>query len=112
MDERWRAGYEARDFSLRALMVGQHTVVSHGSFCWHYSHGCYKTGAIERAYEGYIDNAKNGGGSPETRRLWDAKWPGIDLDFVNGFFDAGLPPHIVESYPDNIYLPYEQEVGY
>jgi GT2 family glycosyltransferase len=114
MDERWRAGFEARDFSLRALMAGLHTVVSHGSFCWHYSHGCYKTGAIKDAYVGYIDAAKNGGGSPQTRRLWEAKWPGIDsqIDFVNGNFEAGLAPHIVDRYQNNIHLPYQQNVGY
>lgn len=114
MDERWKAGFESRDFCLRALMADQRSVVSHGSFCWHYGHGCYQTGAIERAYEDYIPEAQNGGGSDQTRALWNEKWPGVDgmVNFLGTRFTQDLVQTLKSQYKDNIYLSYVQGVGY
>jgi hypothetical protein len=113
MDERWKACFECRDFSLRALGQGLITVVSHGSYAWHYGHSAHITGAMTKAYEDYIPTAIHGGASPELRAMWDAKWPNINLDFVNGDFTQPNDfSWVARQYPDNIFMPYRQQVPY
>lgn len=114
-DERWKACYENMDFALRCFLEGGRVVTHQGAFCTHEHNGCTKSGAINHAYEGYID-MPNGLDHGPIRQIWNNKWPDLDryMNIYETFMsDMGQTrAAMFHAYSKNVYLPYVQEVGY
>jgi len=106
-DERWKAGYENIDFSMRCFLDGGCTAVSKNSFVWHFHKMTHKNKANERSYEGYTE-VKDW--QAYARRLWDDKWPMlnkfIDIYKLLEEKDIGDFPDLYETFHENIFLPY------
>lgn len=104
-DERWKAGYENIDFSLRCFLDGGCTAISRDSFVWHYHKVTEKNKAREKLYD---DDNRPG----KSKNEWDQKWPNL-----NKYFNIYRPlknktisdyPKFYNKFKINIYLPYEQ----
>lgn len=104
-DERWKAGYENNDFSLRCFLDGGCTAISRDSFVWHYHKVTEKNKARDKIYD--FDHRR-----ASFKKWWDDKWPDLDK-----YFNIYKPlknktirdyPELHNKFKHNIYLPYEQ----
>lgn len=104
-DERWKAGYENNDFSLRCFLAGGCTAISMDSFVWHHHKVTEKNKAREKSYEGYIGNCWH----QETKKLWDEKWPklGSYIKIYDPLKNKTISdyPKLLEQFAHNIYVP-------
>lgn len=110
-DESWKAAYENNDFSLRCFLAGGCTALSLGSFVWHFHKVTEKNRSREQTYEGYVDNWRE-----EMKRRWDDKWTRIE-DYIDIYKPLGKKtiadfPELSARFQGNIYLPFEQPIGY
>jgi len=110
-DERWKAAYENNDFSLRCFLAGGCTALSVDSFVWHYHKVTEKNASREQAYDHCRADWRQ-----EMRLIWDRKWPEVDR-YLNIYKPLGNKtirdfPKFYERFKDNIYLSYDQEIGY
>ena len=107
-DERWMAGYENIDFSLRCFLDGGCTAVSNNSFIWHFHKMTHKNKSREDSYRGLTGD----GGRRYARQLWDTKWPNLNsfIDIYKPLMDKDIRdfPTLYEMFNRNIYLPYGQ----
>lgn len=117
-DERWKACYENMDFALRAFLHGGRVVVHQRAFCHHEHNTTTKNGAINTAYENYID-MPNGFCHDPLALMWRNKWHGLDRFITwNGLYKnvsrdmRMLRVPMAVTYSNNIYLPYVQSVKY
>lgn len=103
LDERWLAGYENNDFSLRCFLAGGHTAVSTSSFVWHYHRMTYKSGAQD------LIATRN----KKSHDIWLNKWSDIE-NYIKPYtfpLDLKMDRSIIrEKYKHNIYLSYLQEL--
>jgi GT2 family glycosyltransferase len=114
-DERWKACYENMDFALRAFLEGGSVVIHQGAFCHHEHNGTTKSGAIHKAYDGYLP-MPNGLTHDLLMPMWRAKWPNLER-YMNHYetFTKDMDPlraAMFHAYSKNVYLPYVQEVAY
>jgi hypothetical protein len=96
-------------------MVGRYTVLSKDSFAWHHHHLTSKNGAIDHAYDGYIEMPKIDHNI--LGKIWKDKWTNLELfikDIIYQDFDGGIEsfPGLTDAYRNNIYLPYIQDLEY
>lgn len=104
-DQRWKAGYENNDFSLRCFLDGGCTAISRDSFVWHYHKVTEKINARDKIYD--VDNWPE-----KSKNEWDKKWPDLNKHF--NIYKL-LKNKTIRDYPQcynkfkhNIYLTYEQ----
>lgn len=114
-DERWKACYENMDFALRAFIDGGSIVTDQRTWCHHEHNMTTKNGAIHIAYEGYLP-MPNGLTHDVIGKMWRDKWPDLDK-YLNVYEtitqDPGpLKAALFHAYPQNLYLPYVQNVPY
>jgi GT2 family glycosyltransferase len=114
-DERWKACYENMDFALRAFIEGGSVVVHQGAWCHHEHNGTTKSGAIHKAYDGYLP-MPNGLTHDLLGQMWRNKWPNLER-YMNHYetFTKDMGPTraaMFHAYSKNVYLPYVQEVTY
>lgn len=114
-DERWKACYEERDFSLRAFLAGWRTIMSFDSYVWHCHNMTTKNGAINFAYEGYIEMPTLD--HAVLKAMWDKKWPNLSSfipSLVASDFSGGVAsfPGLSEAFKNNVWLPYIQDISY
>jgi len=114
-DERWKACYENMDFALRAFLEGGSVVVDQRVFCHHEHNGTTKSGAIHKAYDGYM-SMPNGLDHQPLLQMWRDKWPNLEryMNHYDTFTkDMGQTrAAMFFAYSKNVYLPYVQEVPY
>ena len=107
-DERWKAGYENIDFSLRCFLAGGCTAISRDSFVWHFHKMTHKNKSNEKSYEGYVE----GDWRLYAKRIWNEKWPDLNLhiDIYEPLKTKTVQdfPSLYTTFGHNIYLPYEQ----
>ena len=104
-DQRWKAGYENIDFSLRCFLGGGCTAVSRDSFAWHYHKVTEKNKAREKIYDD--DN-----GPEKSKNEWDKKWPDLNkyINIYKPLRDKTISdyPKLYNKFKQNIYLPYDR----
>jgi len=104
-DERWKAGYENIDFSLRCFLDGGCTAISRDSFVWHYHKVTAKNKAREKIYDD--DNRPE-----KSKNEWDRKWPDLNkyINIYKPFKNKTISayPKLYNKFKHNIYLPYDQ----
>ena len=112
-DERWKACYENNDWTMRLFLAGYDTAISFNGFCHHHHNMTSKNGAINSAYEGYLD-MPNGLDHKVLRSIWNQKWQGLDWQFMYnpGRLTEENRKDLAEQFAQNIFLPYIQQVGY
>ena len=112
-DERWKACYENNDWTLRLFLAGFDTAISFNCLCYHHHNTTTKNGAINQAYEGYLD-MPSGLDHKVLRRMWNDKWSDLEWHFM--YNPARLTEEnrqlMKQQYANNISLPLVQEVGY
>ena len=112
-DERWKACYENLDWTMRLFLAGYDSAVSRKCECFHHHNTTSKNGAINQAYDGYLQ-MEGGLDHGVLRKLWNQKWPGLDWNFMYnpGRLNASIRQTMRDQYEDNLYLPFVQDVGY
>ena len=107
-DERWMAGYENIDFSLRCFLDGGCTAISNNSFIWHFHKMTYKNKSREDSYRGLTGDE----GRSYAKKLWNTKWPDLThfIDIYKPLDDKNIWdfPTLYEKFNRNTYLPYAQ----
>lgn len=114
-DERWKACYENMDFALRAFIEGGRVVVDQRVWCHHEHNMTTKSGAIHKAYDGYLP-MPNGLTHDLLGQMWRNKWPNLER-YMNHYdtFTKDMDQTraaMFHAYSKNVYLPYVQEVSY
>jgi len=112
-DERWKACYENNDWTLRLFLAGYDTAISFNSFCYHHHNTTSKNGAINHAYDGYLDMNK-GLDHKILRQMWNDKWPGLDWNFMYnpGRLTEENRSALKAQFNNNLWLSPIQNVGY
>jgi GT2 family glycosyltransferase len=107
-DERWKAGHENIDFSLRCFLDGGCTAISKNSFVWHFHKVTQKNGSNEKSYEGYIE----GDWRLYAKKIWAEKWPNLNsyIDIYKPLGTKTIQDFLLlhTAFKHNIYLSYGQ----
>lgn len=115
-DERWKACFENSDYALRIFLAGGNIAVTHDGFC-HHKHGmCIKSGARNETYKDYI-YMPDGFNQEVLYHIWNKKWPSFSVGSALWHALYSEPKEewrsiLHDTFKDNIYLPYIQNVGY